>query len=260
MEENYLLGVVAADGGLRGRRTTWQSRDVGWARRAAEVCGYEFREIVREDEGGSVYGLVVFPKVFTEWAVSRGLIERKSLVASSRLIPEPGKEIQFLRGLLDGDGCVSSGKYIGWFGTPAQIEWVSSVLWEHRIVNTLGWRVSKLTKTPLREVSVKTARSRSSVAGLLLGASALELGRKTAELKRCLGEEVYASTELVDLMKRYPGDYEELFVQDLDRFLAVYPCSKKSFVDLVRSEIPDLNERRLLKKGSKCRKSWTWRK
>src|SRR4030042_275039 len=104
----YLVGVITSDGCLSsdGRHIDITSKDLGFLKkikdkfRLANKTGIKNRGKVNE-----AYCLQFSNRNLYEFLLSVGLTPNKSLTLKSLDIP-PGYFVDFLRGLIDGDGCI----------------------------------------------------------------------------------------------------------------------------------------------------------
>lgn len=121
-QRNYLLGVVAGDGGFSGKELRWTSTDGDWVEEVLRCDIGEYKRSGYQVENRKYCHLVRFgEKELVKWMVERGIKERKS--ENDYLVtPEEGYEWEFVRGFMDSDGSVCSGlRKTGYFYGNIQI-------------------------------------------------------------------------------------------------------------------------------------------
>lgn len=103
----YLVGLIAADGCLfQGRYVSITSKYQGFLERIKEVCGIRSNVHSFRDGERSYYRIIIGSKSFYNWLVSIGMMEKKSKVIGDLIVPDEFIS-PFLRGVFDGDGCIS---------------------------------------------------------------------------------------------------------------------------------------------------------
>jgi len=104
----YLVGLIASDGCLSpdGRHIDITSKDRDFLKRLVEKLNITNRVTVKNSGANDqAYHIQIANRNFYDFLQSIGLMPRKSLVIDSLDIPGI-YFLDFLRGMIDGDGCI----------------------------------------------------------------------------------------------------------------------------------------------------------
>ncbi len=104
----YLVGLITSDGCLckDGRHVDITSKDSAYLLKIKENMGLAAGVCVKNrNTNKQAYRIQISNKNFYEFLLSIGLMQNKSLILGSLKVPE-GFFNDFLRGLIDGDGCI----------------------------------------------------------------------------------------------------------------------------------------------------------
>ncbi len=106
----YLVGLITTDGNLSsdGRHTSITSKEYDYLEKLKLALGLENR-IGKKLNGKHMisYQIQIANKGFYEFLLSIGLTPKKSLTLGDLKIPDPCFP-DFMRGVIDGDGCIRS--------------------------------------------------------------------------------------------------------------------------------------------------------
>jgi len=104
----YLVGLITSDGNLSqdGRHIDITSKEKNFLEKLKTAIGLENKVCVKNKEKINLaYHLQIANKNFYEFLLSIGLMPNKSLILSKLNVPDKFF-FDFLRGIIDGDGCI----------------------------------------------------------------------------------------------------------------------------------------------------------
>jgi len=177
----YLVGLITSDGNLSkdGRHIDITAKEKDFLQRIKENLGL-VNKVCAKNKGTpkQAYRIQIANKDFYEFLLSIGLTQNKSLTIGELKVP---KEyfIDFVRGVIDGDGCIRKWRH------PSN----NGVQWSLRIYSGsrkfIVW-LNKLSEELLK-VSGKVYKNANNVWILKYGKMAVSEIAKSCYYKNCLG-------------------------------------------------------------------------
>lgn len=106
----YLVGLITSDGNLSkdGRHVDITSKDKGFLDALVEKLKISSKVCIKNKKtNNEAYRIQIANKNFYDFLISIGLMPNKSLIINKIEMPDE-YFVDFLRGLIDGDGCIRS--------------------------------------------------------------------------------------------------------------------------------------------------------